>query len=107
MGWEQRGKGGQSYLYRSRRVGGKVVHEYHGRGEKAERTLQEIAASTTARLVENRAIIAEQSRTFEVARKMRELRHRCDTLLEALLLGEGFHRQNYGAWRRKRGFTID
>jgi hypothetical protein len=102
MGWEQRGQGGQQYLYRSRRVGEKVVHEYIGRGEKAKLALQELQAASAARRTEFQAMLAEQARTFEVARQMRRLHHCCDNLLEAVLLIEGFGRHNYGPWRRRR-----
>jgi hypothetical protein len=103
MGWERRARGGQCYLYRSLRAGGKVIHHYLGRGEQAARAARELETAKVIRLAERKAILDEEERTGDAHRLMLELNHRCETLLEAILLGEGLHRQNYGAWRRRRG----
>ena len=107
MAWERRGAGGQHYLYRSRRVGPRIVHEYIGRGDEADRVAREIAAAKAARRAERAVILAEEVRTCEVRRLMLSLHDSSDTLLEATLLSEGFRRTNYGAWRRRRATRTD
>jgi hypothetical protein len=104
MAWETRGAKGVKYYYRSRRdANGRVVKEYLGRGQKAraaakadrERRAQE--ESVDHALHEAKVILTAVDRSTSTLDTAAQL------LLEATLLGEGFHRHNYKRWRKRHG----
>jgi hypothetical protein len=107
VGWESRGGGGHRYLYVTRRVGKRIIHEYLGQGDRAEAVAREVERAKASQLAARAAIVAEEVRTREATRANEELNRVCNILLEAILLSAGFHRQNYGAWRRRRGTPTD
>lgn len=98
MGWE-RGR----YYTRSRRVGGRVVREYVGRGAAGERAEAEDAARRAAvyeRRRRERAVIAGlelRGASLEAVLEESLLAVRC------VLVAAGFHRPKRGAWRPRRG----
>ena len=100
MPWETRGE--RRYFYRSRWVGGRSVRRYIGRGpagELAERLDQE---ARLRRAAEAEALRVEQARLEPPEGALRALDAACSLLIEATLTAAGFHRPNYGAWRRRR-----
>jgi hypothetical protein len=105
MAWETRARGTRYYT-RSRKVAGRVVREYVGRGivgELAAREDEERRAQRTEALARRRE---ERRRDEEAARVLRDLVADLDALaasLTAATLGAaGYHRQNRGPWRRRR-----
>ncbi|PNW27646.1 UNVERIFIED_CONTAM: hypothetical protein BEN50_21270 [Euhalothece sp. KZN 001] len=99
MSWEQRKD--QAYYYRRRRVDGRVVAEYLGRGPHAE------LAATLDQL--ERAVAVADAERLRLARERDQLLDQMlgehlDQLQGAtsiLLANEGLH-QPKGTWRRKR-----
>jgi hypothetical protein len=100
LAWESRK--GRRYFYTSRRSGSGVAKVYYGSGPLAEvaaalddqerRRRADQAAAETA----HRAGIEPADRALEALVAVSDL------LLAAVLTTHGFHRQNYGRWRRRR-----
>jgi hypothetical protein len=103
MAWERRGS--RHYFYTAVRRGDRVVKRYLGAGAAAEATawLRDRARRDRAAAAE--ALRAEDARLAELDRRGRDLDRLCARLVEAHLLLAGFHRPNYGSWRRRRGRT--
>jgi len=97
MGWETR-KGKGRYYTRSRRVNGRVVREYFGCGEAAERAAREDEERRSRnrrlkqRLLEQQALDAIIQAVADSG--MRLFRRRMKEL--------GYHRPYRGPWRKKR-----
>ena len=103
MGWERRAGSGALYYYRTRRgPAGQIIKEYCGRGQRARAAADAVARSQTQRKEDHQAVREEQGRLAGPDSLMDELVGVAQLLLEATLLAQGFHRPNYGAWRRKR-----
>ena len=92
MAWEQRG--GKSYYYYSRKVSGRVVHVYVGRGEEAER----LAAEAALRRLEREARRTEQDRLDAAADPARQLATFTDLMTSSACLAAGCYR-DHGRWR--------
>ena len=102
MAWETRARGGRYYT-RWRKVGGRVVREYVGRGLVGERAAREDAMRRAAR-----AAAAEARRRDRLAaRALGDLVAGLDALAVALttttLTAAGYHRHDRGHWRKRRG----
>ena len=100
MAWEIRPSGHQYYT-RSRKVNGKVVREYVGTGlvgqmaaDADELYRQEKQAQTDARK-------AEQTHWEAAVNPLRRLCRESQRLIQAALLGAGYHQHARGEWRRK------
>ena len=102
MGWERRAQCRDSYYYVSRKVGGRVVKTYIGRGPLAE-----VAAAQDA------AVKAEKRASIAAVRNMatlmapadsalRALAHICELLAAANLAAAGYRRVHY-EWRGAGG----
>jgi hypothetical protein len=102
MAWETRA--GIRYYYRSKRDrDGCVKKEYFGRGVAA---LAAAAEDECRRLRESNVrqqIADELQKTCDARRLTDRLQFEATTMLSAAFLAMGFHRQNYGRWRRRRG----
>src|SRR5262249_42189947 len=104
MAWERRGKSGAMYFYQTRRTDdGKVVKEYVGRGQKGRSAAEALARAKAQREAERQAIQSERASLAEADRLTAQLIAAADLLLNAALLASGYHRVNYGKWRRRRG----
>jgi hypothetical protein len=102
VGWEKRERGASNYYTRSKRVNGKVVREYIGRGELA-RIASEIDADRRAlRKAERQQQMAELERLEALAAQIGEHCEVTEILVRAHLLASGFHEHN-GEWRYERG----
>ena len=95
MAWETRSRGGRYYT-RSRRVNGRVVREYVG-GGIVGRVGAAVDAACRAERADERAALAELDTLVEELDTLAEL------VAWAALLAAGYHRPNYGPWRRRRG----
>ena len=100
MGWERRKRGGLYYT-RSRRVGGRVVREYHGAGfagqfeeECAEEEREEARKARDAWR-------AEQSLLRGIDAAVAGVEAESKRLVAEVLTEHGFHKHK-GQWRRRR-----
>ena len=100
MAWEQRGA--RRYFYRSRKVAGRVVHEYLGRGEEAERC----AAEAARRRQDREAHRAEQARLDDADGPARQFASFTDLLTGSAFLAAGFYR-DHGRWRPRPSHSED
>jgi hypothetical protein len=105
MAWERRQRGGLYYC-RTRRVGGRRVREYIGRGVVGELAAREDAERKAQRLADLARRREERRREEETARALRDLVGGLDaltaTLTVATLGAAGYHRQNRRPWRMRR-----
>ena len=101
MGWE--GRQGASYYYRSRRVGGRTVKTYFGRGEVARVAEQLDAADRSRRAAEGAALAAERAR---LAPAEAALDAACKLTAHATLLAAGFRWHNY-SWRQVKAMLYE
>lgn len=102
MGWERR-RNGLLYFYKARRVNGRVVREYFGRGPLAEVAAAEVAASRRERAAQRSAQLGQQRSANAVVALVQELSAGVDLLLRAALSQAGYHQHHRGEWRRQRG----
>ena len=101
MAWERR-KPGRRYFYRSRRVGGRVVKDFFGKGAIGQ-LAADLAEEARARRAEDAAALcAEQARLEALDRPPAALDRDCALLATAALIAGGYRRYNYGPWRRRR-----
>ena len=100
MAWERRRPG--RYFYRSRRVGGRVVKDYFGKGAVGQ-LAADLAEEGRARRAEDAAALrTEQARLEALDRPPAALDRACTMLASAALTAAGFRRYNFGPWRRRR-----
>lgn len=100
MPWEQRGN--QTYYYRSKRVGGRVVKEYLGGGVLGMLAAETDEIEREQRADERAQLQAERDHWADLERSARELDDLADGLAAVELLTAGFHRHDRGTWRRRR-----
>jgi hypothetical protein len=93
MSWETRGR--HRYYYRSRRVGGRVVREYLGTGDRAA----EAAAADAER---RRHEEADRAAVAALDAAADELDALADLIARAALLAAGYHQHARGPWRKRR-----
>ena len=103
MAWEQRGKGGTSYFYLCRRdKSGWPKKVYIGKGTEGQIAARSVAARRARWEADRRAVREATAGLTAVDGLMADLCGAAGVLLDAALLAEGFHRNNYGPWRRRR-----
>ena len=95
-----------AYLYIAYRdpSSGKVRKKYYGRGPEADAAAAALAARKKQREVERRALEAACSELRLVDEMMNTLNGGVSALMEAALLGVGFHRENHGPWQLRRRY---
>jgi acyl-CoA reductase-like NAD-dependent aldehyde dehydrogenase len=98
MGWD-RGR----YYTRSKKVNGRVVRQYIGKGESAEQAAQVDAAIRAAGQAQAAAERDERARIQGVVGQVAALCEQTDMLARAVLVAAGYRRHNRGEWRRQRG----
>lgn len=88
----------RGYFYRSRRVGGRVVRDYFGKGPIAE-----MAAHLMDKMHQARASRAQNvARLDKADASFRQFHDQLDQILAAHFLAAGFHRHDRGPWRKRR-----
>ena len=100
MAWERRKRGGLYYT-RSRRVGGRVVREYLGKGETAHLLAALDEFERRGRLLARQERQDEQDRLEAIQSSLRSLGDALDAVLVPCLEAKGYHRHK-GQWRRRR-----
>lgn len=110
MQYEARGTGGNRYLYKSERHGGKVRKVYLGRGELIDIAYQMQEATRQMQLslaIEKRIIYAEiREQQAGKDKRFQTYLSRSYALASTYLMAAGCHRPKRGAWRRKRGESM-
>src|SRR5215475_5739483 len=96
MSWEQRGS--QRYYYRVRSHQGQLTKTYYGTGPAAQRAAQDDEHKRTLR---KQAHLAQQH-IQSLETQLTALTHVVRTLVNATLVGQGFHQHQRGDWRRWR-----
>jgi hypothetical protein len=105
MAWERRQN--RTYYYRSKKVGGRILHEYLGRGPRAEQAALEASQRRERRRSQAAAFRAEQAHWRALEAPSLELTRQTDLLTRAALLAAGYHQHSLGEWRRKRRARAD
>jgi hypothetical protein len=100
MGWELRG--GRRYYTRSRKVGGRVLREYLGRGPEAELAAALDAARRAEQARRRRAARAEQQRTAVADSLVLSFCSQVELVARAALVAAGHRQHARGQWRRRR-----
>lgn len=104
MGWEQRGS--STFFYQKRRVGGRVVSNYLGRGEwvaAAAALLQHDQRERERERVWALQTIGEaEAATAAAIVALHDLDRIARAAVRAALIEDGFHERK-GEWRRRRG----
>ena len=106
MGWERRGTNGPYYT-RSRRVGGRVVREYVGKGPIGEIAARMDAKERAERQATADALRAERRRMEDMESQLKDLCRLVNAVVSASLQAAGYHRHNKGEWRRRRDTEKD
>ena len=104
MGWKRIGN--HSYLYRSRREGGRIVSEYVGRGEDAA-LIDRMERIDRQRREDKRA--DERAERETVGREERAIRdwfEAVEVMATGAMLAAGFHK-HHGQWRRTRHGEVE
>ena len=100
MAWERRRQG--LYYYRSKRIRGRVVKGYFGKGHIGQ-LAADLAEEGRARRAENAAALrAEQACLEALDRPPAALDRACTLMVTAALTAAGYRRWNFGAWRLRR-----
>lgn len=108
MAWRENHRTGQRYYYRNRRnENGRVVTQYLGRGEEAQAAAQAVKARLANRRAHQLALDDLQAALRQADTAMARLCSAVTVIMEATLLALGYHRTNYGPWRRKRNEKRD
>jgi hypothetical protein len=102
MAWESR-NGRGAYYTRSVRVNGVVRRRYLGKGDLAYLIATFDEDDQSAREAIAQAWREEKSSALEREAPLIRLDEAIDDLLTATLTAAGYHRHNYGKWRKKRG----
>jgi hypothetical protein len=105
MAWETRQRGTRYYT-RSRKVAGRVVREYVGRGIVGELAAREDAERKAQRLADlarrQEARRREEAEARGLCALLADLDAAATTLTAATLGAAGYHRPNRGVWRKRR-----
>ncbi len=97
MAWEKRGT--REYFYRHRKVGGRPLRIYLGRGERAEQAV----AEDEKRRAEAEAQKTERAHLEDLDDTTGLMATGIETLARAALTLSGFFRHQRGEWRRHHG----
>jgi hypothetical protein len=100
MGLEKRGN--NLYYYRKRRIGSRVVSEYMGGGEWAHLATHLDALERDKQDEGRYGLQRLRAEIMEGDKALAELEQLIRTLVQGILLAEGYHAHK-GQWRRKRG----
>ena len=103
MAWEPRGKSGKLFYYQSRRTAdARVVKQYFGSGTAAEQVAAAAERQRQLHAAQRREVEGEVARLAAVEQLTAQVAAAAGVLMEATLLANGWHRPNYGPWRRRR-----
>ena len=98
MGWDQ-----GRYYTRSKKVRGRVVREYVGRGFLAAMAAELDADEREQREDERAALRAARAELADLDAALGRVCQEADLLARAALVASGFRQHKRGEWRKKRG----
>jgi hypothetical protein len=102
MAWHEKQRGPKGgYYYRSKRVNGRSVKVYVGRGPDAELAARLDERERQDRRTEREVQLAEQVRLAAADLALQEARVLADLLVRATLILRGYHLHR-DEWRRRR-----
>jgi hypothetical protein len=99
MGWERRGSG--NYYYRKRRIGGRVVTEYVGKGLSGELGAWYDDQTRTERELDRAAREKARAEEEQIDQTIAEFEKLVQVITREYLIAQGYHNHK-GQWRRKR-----
>ena len=99
MAWEH------GYYYRVRKVNGRVVREYCGKGLLAQLAAEHDQDERLLRDMRRRAEQWDREEMEALDAQVNAVNEVADLLAKAALLVAGYRQHNRGQWRRKRGNT--
>jgi hypothetical protein len=102
VGWDKRG-----YYYQVRKVKGRVVRRYFGKGLVAELAADYDALNRKYREGCQADAAALRDEFAELDALIQPLAELADLVATVALVSAGFHRHNRGEWRKKRGKRSD
>jgi flagellar biosynthesis/type III secretory pathway chaperone len=102
MGWEMRGNCGPYYT-RSKRVNGRVVREYIGKGRIAMLVAQLDELDREKREIRATELKVGRDSMESISNTLDKLQELTDLLVKATLIQAGYYRHKRGEWRRRRG----
>jgi hypothetical protein len=100
LAWESRKR--RSYYYTSRRSGSGVAKVYFGGGPLAAVAASLDDQERRRRADQAAAYRADRTRLEPADRALAALATASDLVMAAALTTAGYHRPNYGPWRRRR-----
>lgn len=104
MSWLRKKRGPRTgYYYQSKKVKGRVIKVYLGRGPLAVLAAQMDKRKQQVRKVEQLAWLNERSRIAAADQAVREARSLAELLVSSVLILDGYHR-HHGEWRRRHGY---
>jgi hypothetical protein len=106
MAWETRRRG-SVYYTRSVRVNGVVRRHYLGKDNLAYLIASLDEDERTLRDCESEAWHLERKAALRQEAPLIEFDQGLDALLAATFTAAGYHRPNYGPWRKKRGTSTE
>jgi hypothetical protein len=93
---------GQKYYYRARRVEGRVVKQYVGRGPAAQQAADEDAQRRIDRLEQRRGELRFENQLSLLYEDFEQFWQASERAFRLALLACNYHRRR-GEWRRRRG----
>jgi hypothetical protein len=103
MAWHEKQRGPEGgYYYRSKRVNGRSVKMYVGRGPAAALIARLDECERQDRQAERAAFLAEGVRLAAADLAFADARSLVDPLVRAALILSGFHLHRGSEWRRRR-----
>ncbi len=94
MPWETRGTSKNRYYYQNKRVNGKAIKLYYGRGAEAHQFVKEQNSARAKFLAER----AERQLLRQELQHLQQLHHNSDQLFTILYLISGLFRQERHDW---------
>ena len=100
MSWDQRKQASSCNAATKRQ--GRIVRKSDSRRPPAGMAARRAEEARPTRLSQKDALRLEREQLDGPERLLEELDRACTFLMEANLMAAGFHRHNYGPWRRRR-----
>jgi hypothetical protein len=101
MSWEVQGAA-RRYYYRVRRLGGRLVRTYVGKGPLAWLAAAQDSQERAEREAHRQQARDERRRLEAAEAAAQELAEQAELVLRAALLVAGYRRHDRGEWRRRR-----
>ncbi len=101
MGWDV--CDGRAYYSRSRKVNGRIVREYIGKGPLAEAMAAADTLKQAQRQAQAQALRQERARQETAQAPLKRFAQGTDLLVRSFLVAAGYHQHDRGQWRKRHG----